>query len=276
MSVVHALIAGEGELPVAVYQTFKESGSPLIVIKASQSDNFQLDKESNHTLDYSKLPLTIQFLKQQGCEKIIFAGRVDQKSIFKEFNDELFTPQISQPSDLTSLGDNSHFEGIVKLTEQLGFTVISLDNVLSNFAAGSGLLTHSSLSETVLKEAEHGFQIAKAVGALDIGQAIVIDKGYVLGVEGMEGTDCLVKRCAQFTGSTPSAILVKISKPRQNRQIDIPVIGINTLKHAHRSNLAGIVVEAEKTLILNKQEVIEMANKLGLFLYGMPSRGGQI
>lgn len=104
---------------------------------------------------------------------------------------------------------------------------------------------------------------------MDIGQSLIIANSYVLGIEAIEGTDNLIKRCAPFLSETKAGVLVKIKKKNQENRIDLPVIGENTIKNVHKANLAGIALEAGSSIIINKARVVEMADELGIFIIGI-------
>ena len=112
-------------------------------------------------------------------------------------------------------------------------------------------------------------RLARAIGALDIGQAVVVQQGLVLGVEAIEGTDGLLRRCAGLRRDGPGGVLVKTAKPGQEQRVDRPTIGVRTVILAAEAGLRGIAAEAGATLILDRAEVIRAANEAGLFVVGV-------
>src|SRR5579885_1523358 len=115
----------------------------------------------------------------------------------------------------------------------------------------------------------HGLRIARALGALDIGQAVVVQQGLVLGVEAIEGTDALIARCAGLRRDGPGGVLVKAAKPGQERRIDLPAIGARTVAAAAAAGLRGIAAEAGGALLLDRDEVVRRADAAGLFVVGV-------
>jgi DUF1009 family protein len=115
----------------------------------------------------------------------------------------------------------------------------------------------------------HGLRIARALGALDIGQAVVVQQGLVLGVEAIEGTDALIARCAGLRRDGPGGVLVKAAKPGQERRIDLPAIGARTVAAAAAAGLRGIAAEAGAALLLDRDEVVRRADAAGLFVVGV-------
>ena len=120
------------------------------------------------------------------------------------------------------------------------------------------------------RDIARGLEIARSVGNLDVGQAVVVQQSLVLGVEAIEGTDALLERCGELKRSGPGGVLVKIRKARQDRRIDLPTIGVATVQMAAAAGLRGIAVEAGATLLVNREAVVAAADKARLFLVGLP------
>jgi DUF1009 family protein len=115
----------------------------------------------------------------------------------------------------------------------------------------------------------HGLHIVRALGALDIGQAAVVQQGLVLGVEAIEGTDALLQRCAALRRDGPGGVLVKVEKPGQERRADRPVIGPETVAKAAAAGLRGIAAEAGIVLVVDRDELVRRADAAGLFVVGV-------
>jgi DUF1009 family protein len=111
--------------------------------------------------------------------------------------------------------------------------------------------------------------VAQALGALDVGQAVVVQQGHVLGVEAAEGTDALLQRCAALRREGPGGVLVKLCKPGQEARADLPTIGPETVAAAAASGLAGIAIEAGAALVLDHDAVVEAADRKGVFVLGL-------
>jgi hypothetical protein len=115
---------------------------------------------------------------------------------------------------------------------------------------------------------ETGAKIARAVGALDIGQAVIVQNGQILGIEAIEGTDALIARCAPLKLEPHGGVLVKVKKPQQEKRVDLPTIGIHTVEHIAECGFAGIAIEAGASLIVSRREVARRADALGVFIVG--------
>ena len=113
-----------------------------------------------------------------------------------------------------------------------------------------------------------GARIARGIGALDIGQAVIVHNHQILGVEAIEGTDALIERCANLRSDERGGVLVKVKKPQQERRVDLPTIGVETVQRMAQGGFSGIAVEAGASLIVNRKEVARAADLLGVFVIG--------
>ncbi len=168
-----------------------------------------------------------------------------------------------------ALGDDGLLSAFVKELEGEGFRVVGADRLLAEAALPEGPLGHVRPDADALADIAHGLRLARAIGALDIGQAVVVQQGLVLGVEAIEGTDGLLRRCAELRRDGPGGVLVKAEKPGQERRADQPTIGPQTVTLAAESGLRGIAAEAGATLVLERDEVIRLADSTGLFVVGI-------
>jgi UDP-2,3-diacylglucosamine hydrolase len=170
-----------------------------------------------------------------------------------------------------ALGDDGLLTAVIKELEREGFRVIGADRLLGEAAMPEGPLGKVRPDPDAESDIAHGMRVARALGALDIGQAVVVQQGFVLGVEAVEGTDGLMRRCAQLRHDGPGGVLVKVEKPGQERRADRPVIGPQTVILAARSGLCGIAGEAGATLVIDRDEVVRLADAAGIFVVGVPS-----
>ncbi len=129
-------------------------------------------------------------------------------------------------------------------------------------------------SQSQLQDIEKGKSVLMGLSQFDIGQALVIEQGLVLGIEAIEGTDALIQRCALLKrndGLATSPLLIKMSKLRQDKNLDLPTIGLHTIKELARLGYGGLAIEADRTLIVDKIKVVEAICHANLFLYAFPS-----
>ena len=147
--------------------------------------------------------------------------------------------------------------------------VVGADQLLDRALVPEGPLGEIRPDAQSAADIEHGLRIARALGGLDVGQAVIVQQGLVLGVEAIEGTDELLRRCAALRRDGPGGVLVKVEKPGQERRADRPTIGLRTVTLAAETGLRGIAIEADATIVLDRDEVIRAADRTGLFVVGV-------
>jgi DUF1009 family protein len=168
-----------------------------------------------------------------------------------------------------ALGDDGLLSAVVAEIEREGFRVVGADAIISDLLAPRGVLGRHQPDADAKGDIARGMDAARALGAADIGQAVVVQQGIVLGVEAAEGTDALIARCAALRLNGPGGVLVKTKKPQQERRADLPTIGVTTVLNAKAAGLRGIAVEAGHTLVIGLKDVIAAADAAGLFVVGV-------
>ncbi len=152
--------------------------------------------------------------------------------------------------------------------EEEGFRVAGAEEIVRDLIAPEGMIGSIYPDKRAQGDIEIGARMARAIGALDIGQAVIVQNGQILGVEAVEGTDALIKRCAPLKLEERGGVLVKVKKPQQERRVDLPTIGVATVERIAECGFAGVAVEAGASLILDRREVMRRADALGVFVIG--------
>jgi len=210
----------------------------------------------------------LDMLRAHGVSELVLAGGVNRPSLAAlrpDWRAAKFLARVGY----RALGDDGLLSAVVKELEREGFRVIGADQVLLEAELPAGPLGAVSPDPDALADIEFGMRIARAIGALDIGQAVVVQQGLVLGVEAIEGTDALLRRCAGLRRDGPAGVLVKAEKPGQERRADRPTIGPETVRLAAASGLRGIAAQAGATLVVDRGELVRLADAAGLFVVGV-------
>ena len=197
------------------------------------------------------------------------AGAIARPSL-AELRPDLGTARWLARIGTASSGDDGLLRSIIQALETEGFTVRGIDDLLSGLVADAGTYGRTQPDEAAWADIERGVSVAKALGAADVGQAVVVQQGLVLAVEALEGTDALLRRAAELRRDGPGGVLVKVTKPRQERRADLPSIGSGTVEGSATAGLKGIALEAGGTLIIDREAVIRAADAAGLFIVGLP------
>lgn len=262
------IISGGGTLPQKLIQACQREGRGFFVLALQGQTDPQILKDIPHA--WVRLGATedaIGILKAQGVDTLVMAGAV-RRPVLSELRPDMRTLQVFARLGKAALGDDALLRAIMQELEKDGFKVIGAHEIEQQLITPEGVLTRKSPSPDHLADMEYGIKAVKALGALDVGQAAVVQQGIVLGVEAVEGTDALLERCRKLRHKGRGGVLVKTCKPQQEKRLDLPVIGIRTVRHAYEAGLEGIATEAGASLLLDRAEVIDAADKLGLFLIG--------
>ena len=188
---------------------------------------------------------------------------------FSDLVPDLRTAAFFAKLGMKSLGDDGILRALVKEIEAEKMRVVGIHEVLPQLLVKEGILTKQKPDKQALVDISRGIEVGYELGRLDVGQSTIVQQGLVLGVEGIEGTDELIKRCSSYKRKGSAPILVKLRKPQQDMRIDLPTIGLTTIENMHKSGLKGIAIHAGNALIVDEQKVIELANKYQMFIVGI-------
>jgi UDP-2,3-diacylglucosamine hydrolase len=259
-----ALIAGRGDLPALVADAQAET--PLIcayegveVKGLSAGLSFRIET----------LGSLLRKLKEQGVSEVCFCGGIDRPQIDPSKLDAETLPLVPIFQKALAAGDNGALVVVKEIFEEQGFKVRGADTLRADLLAEDGVLGAHQPDAQMQQDAARGAEVLAGLAALDIGQACVIGRRQVLGVETIGGTDHLM---ATLPESSPNARAILCKGPKQNqiREIDLPTIGVDTIRAAHAAGLAGIVIDAGDVLVLDRAACVQLADDLGLVLW---SRG---
>jgi DUF1009 family protein len=269
------LIAGGGGLPVEIAQHCERSGRPLFVIRLKGFAGPGLADYAGAEVGLAEIGKCLKALKRAGCGSVCLAGQVsrpDFASLVPDLRGLMLLPKVIATA---RRGDDALLRLLVGEFEKEGFAVEGAHEVMDDLSLPVGLLGARSPSDDELADATKALDAARAIGRLDIGQAAVVAHGLVLAVEAQEGTDALLTRVAELPAhlkGRPGAgagVLAKAPKPIQETRVDLPTIGLATVQGVARAGLAGIVGEAGRLLVLDREAVIELADDLGVFILGV-------
>lgn len=265
------IIAGEGELPFLIIKKLKNSNIPFFLLILKNSNwRKSLTNYPNRIVNFGKILSELLALQKKKFNKIIFAGAVQRPSI-NDIKPDLQTlklfPKITKV--LLKGGDNNLLTFLITQLELLKFKIISIKSFLGDSFLNQGNFTNFTPCKLQYDDICKGKKILASLSKFDIGQSIVMQQGNVIGIEAAEGTNNLIKRSYNLIKSGQKPILVKLKKNKQDLRVDLPTIGIRTIKLCIKYSISGIAFSSQDTLILNKQKIINEMNKYKLFLYGI-------
>ena len=255
-----ALLAGNGRFPIIFAKAAKKKNVELIAIAINEEASKDLEKyvDKIYWLGVGELEKLSQILKQEKLTSCVMAGQVRHKLLFdKNIKiDEKMKELLSKVKDKKT---DSLIGAVANRLEASGIKLLDSTIFLKDLLPEKGLLTKTPLDKSVLEDIEFGKDIAKSIAGLDIGQSIVVKDKVVLAVESIEGTDEAIKRGAQY--GKEGVVVIKVSKPNQDMRFDVPIIGPDTIRLLKELKASSIAIEAKKTLIIDREEAINLANE---------------
>ena len=260
------IIAGEGVLPLLIGKN---------LISNNYSINFFCIKNLTNLIEYKDYDVTeititsftdiLNSLKLKKINKIIMVGNVPRPSI-QDIKFDLKTLSLIKDFFLESRGDDKLLKIISVFFEKNGYPLFDWKNVCQDLFSSKDHLSKFKPSKKAYENLKKGLGVFKIIGNADLGQSIILQNQLVLGIECIEGTDELIKRCANYKRKEDNGILLKLSKYNQHNVLDLPTIGINTLINLKNYSYEGLFVEKNKCIILEKQKLINYCNENNLFL----------
>ena len=264
-----AIIAGNGSIPFYLIEECKKIGREYcLIIIEGHGKELSEKYDPDYIVSLSKMGRAVKYVKNIGIKHILMVGGVKRPSL-KNIIPDLWTAKFLTTISSKVRGDNSVLSKLTKALEKEGFIIVAPEEILPNLICPKGTLGKVKPNQQNNEDISTGYSVAKIIGANDIGQSIIIENGLVIAVEAAEGTDRMIKRSLILKKEKKAGVLIKVIKPMQDKRIDRPVIGIDTIKAVKKAGLDGIALESNEILILNYSEVILYADKEGLFVEGI-------
>jgi DUF1009 family protein len=274
-SALLGIVAGGGDLPRAVAESARDAGRSVFVVglRGCVTDDWPTHFP-HEFVSLGEPGKAIKALAGAGAKDILFAGRVDRPKFSELRLDAKGMMVLPRVIAAARRGDDALMRMMVEIFEQEGFRAVSVSEAAPGLVCAEGKLGRLAPNADHLADIATAFKIVRALGALDVGQAAAVCEGLPLAVEAAEGTDKMIARIGSLREAlrgTPEhkrGVLVKALKPTQDAKTDMPVIGVETVRGAAAVGLAGIALEAGKSLIVDKKAVAAEADRLGLFVSG--------
>ena len=256
---IQGLIAGDGELPVKFAENAKKSGFSVIAISLASDNKKDLHKFCDKVYDLGPGEITKikEALQSENIHQLTFLGKVHKGMLLK--NPRLDKEAIDLLKNALRLNDDSVMMLAVEELSKIGIEVLDQTIFINSLMVPKRVLGNVEPTEEQLRDVEYGYEIAKKIGSIDIGQSVVVKNKMIMAVEAIEGTDCTIERGGKLAKS--DAVVVKVAKPAQDKRFDIPAIGLNTLKKMKKVKARVLAVEANESIIVQQEKMIEFANK---------------
>ena len=275
-----AIAAGSGKLPIEIVDALASAGHrPFVVLIEGEADRVSpLTKHDHWVMALEQIGQFVSKLRANGVTHLVMAGGIERRPDWRALRPSLGLFRIvRRVAASLARGDDNLLKALIRYFESEGFKIVGAHEILPDLLAARGVMTKAAPSAKDRADLHAAAVAARTIGALDIGQAAVAIGGRAIALEGVEGTDGLLARTRDLRSNgriagIPRGVLVKCAKPGQELRADLPTIGPATVTMAHAAGLAGIGVEADRSIILDQGTVVARADELGLFVVGLSNR----
>lgn len=271
-----AIVAGRGRLPLDIALAARAAGEdPFIIPLMGEAEEIppEFEQEAIRLADGKQL---VALIRDRGIDRLILSGGINRRPEIGELRLpwRLLLATVKIGRALVGAGDDKLLRVVISMIESSGCRVIGAQEVVPDLLAAFGPLTSTSPDAAARKDIAIACAGANALGELDVGQGAVAVGGRVVALEGPEGTDAMLDRVARLkqagrVSAKRKGVLVKLCKPQQDRRADLPSIGPDTVKNAHRAGLSGIALDAGRSFVLDRAAVVREAERAGLFVVGV-------
>ncbi len=255
----YGLIAGNGKFPFLVLEAARSQGIDMVVAAIKEETFPEIEQHAGtvHWMSLGQLGKLIKTFKSEGVDRAIMAGQVKHKQIFSSIVPDFKMIQLL--ASLATKNTDSLIGAVARVLESEGIRLVDSTLFLRPLLPEPGVLTRRVPSEEEQRDIDYGYRIARELGRLDLGQSVVVSDGACVALEAMEGTDAVMERAASLVNGRVLRV-VKLAKPNQDLRFDVPVIGPATVQLMSRCRVSAIAIEARKTLMIDREELIRAAD----------------
>jgi len=271
---VVGILAGGGSLPREIADAAAAAGRRVVIVGLEGEANAaDLAPHDVTIVNWGCIGELVRTFRDRGVRDLVIVGRVSRPDLGAVRTDLGFWRNLPRILKIIAAGgDDNVLRRVVRFFEAQGFRVLGPAEVAPSLVIAQGPLGRHGMPEEAARDAEVGSHVIAGLAPFDIGQAVVVARGRIVAIEGVEGTDAMLARVAAAGAEASGGVLVKRPKPGQELRVDMPAIGPHTIAGAERAGLAGIAVEAGATLAAERAALIREADAGGLFVAGIVSR----
>jgi DUF1009 family protein len=256
------LVAGEGELPAILAREIQARGLEVVAIALSEpsAQRLQADVPRLYRLGIGQGNKIIEALKREGVRELVMVGKVSKAVLFHRWRFDSRVWRILRR--LRSFQDDALLTEIIREFESEDLRVVEPARFLPDLCPKGGVLTRRRPTRREWQDIAVGFDAARCIGKLGIGQTVVVKHGTILAVEGMEGTDEAIARGCRLAHA--GAVVVKVSRPGQDLRLDLPTVGLTTLAVMREGHATALAIEAGKTIVVGGEAFTHAADEAGI------------
>lgn len=263
----YGLIAGNGRFPLLALETARGLGHEVVVVAIEGEASAEIGHLASaiHWINIGQLGKLINILKKEQIREVMMTGQVKHVSIFSSLKPDLRLLKL-----LTSLKEKNTaalIGGVQRVLKDEGIELVDSTRLLKSLLAPEGIITKRKPSSEEEKDIRYGRRVAQVLASVDIGQSVAISEKACVAAEAMEGTDAMLRRAASLTNGKPLR-LVKVSRGRSHLLFDVPVAGLSTIDTMRETGTTALAVDAGRTLLLDRDEMVRRANEAGITIAG--------
>ncbi len=269
------LLAGSGRFPILFAEAARRQGLRVacVGIRYEAAEELRDICESFQLYGIARLGGFIRAFRRLGVERIVMAGKVTKNVMYTPWRFVQLCPDFRTirwwyDRKRADNRDDSLLLGVIAEFERDGMTFASALDFCPELLVKEGVLTRRAPTPAERADVEFGWNLAKEMGRLDVGQSVAIKEKAALAVEAIEGTDRCIERAGQFCRAG-GWTLVKVAKPQQDMRFDVPTIGVTTIENLHQARARVLAIEADKTILLDQDRVIALADRYGLTIVAL-------
>ena len=261
------LIAGNGKFPLIFAAEARRAGYHVAAVAHHGETDETIARVADEVtwVYVGQLGKMIRSFRRSGVTEAVMAGGIRKVRLFGNFRPDLRGARFL--AKVKSREDDALLRGIAEEMAQDGIQILASTLCLPQIIAAEGVMTRRAPSAEQWADIRLGFQVAKEIGRLGIGQTVVVRKQVVVAVEALEGTDAAIARAGQLAKT--GIVVVKVSKPQQDLRFDVPAAGVDTVERLHEAKASVLAVEAGKTILLEKEALLERAERYGIAVVGV-------
>jgi DUF1009 family protein len=264
------IIAGGGALPGQVAAAARAAGRAVFILGLEGfADPAVVAPWPHEIRRLGAAGRIIAALRQHGCQDLVMIGPIRRPSLLDLRPDAEGAKLLARVGRAAFAGDDGLLAAVIRVLTEEGFRVIGAHEIIREVVAPAGVLTQTQPDAQAMSDIDRGVQVARMLGAADVGQGCVVQQGLVLAVEAIEGTDAMLLRAGALRRDGIGGVLVKLVKPSQDKRADLPTVGPDTVRNAAAAGLRGLAFEAGATILAEREASLAAADAAGLFLLGL-------
>lgn len=266
-----ALISGRGRLPHVLADHLQADGRAYVLAEMEGFESLSSTRDDVLRFRLERLVPFLDKLQDMGVTQAVFAGGVHRPRLDPALIDPATMQLLPRIMAAMNRGDDGTLREVIALMGEWGVDVVGAQDICADLVAPASILSNVEPKGTDKQDAARGFEILRMTGAADVGQGCVVARGQCLALEALPGTDVMLAHLAELRAGDlalpEGGVFCKAPKPGQDRRIDLPALGPETVVAAHAAGLRGIAFEAGGVLLIDREEMVARANALGLFLW---------